>query len=303
MTDIQAALTSDDSILWLDIGNFTEPDIRFLHKLFGFHKLALDDCETAFHLPKLDVYKDYSFVIWHYFNEDSLRRNQAERLNFFMGWNYVVTLHLNECEIVDQIFEDCKNDKDLIGNGSQWLFHVIIDRIVDSYFPLTDEISAKLDLIEEQVFDHPESAQLKRVFSMKHDLFNLRKSIIPERDIISKFLTAESQLLEEKMQFYFRDVYDHLLRLTDFIETERELIGSIIEIHLSATSNKLNEVMQKLTIVATIFMPVTFLTGLYGMNFTYMPLLTSVYGFWLMVIFMAVVAGYMLHIMRRRGWW
>ncbi len=297
-------LRERDSIVWLDFENPGDTDFQFLKETFHFHPLALEDSRTKFNLPKIDNYEDYVFLIWHAFIEEfeSEEATTAE-VDFFVGTNYLVSIHNEKILLLDKVYQRSLKDPGLLKKGIDWILHTILDTLVDGYFPLLDIISNKIDLLEDEIFENPLPDHLRSLFTHKHQLLHLRKIISPEREIIVSLTHYNSSFIREHVQIYFADIHDHLIRIIDLIDTDRDVISGAMDIYLSTISNRLNEVMKKLTIVAFVFMPLTLISGIYEMNFRNMPELTWRYGYYAVLLLMVIIAFSIIVYFKKVKWW
>lgn len=297
-------LKDKDTFVWLDFTNPTESDYQVLLKDFGFHPLAVEDCKTQFHLPKIDDYDDYLFLIWHAMvdNPRTAKIETAE-IDIFLSQNFLVSLHKEQVNNVESVFKDFLGGVEDISKGVIWILHRLLNSMVDDYFPLVDGISNEIDLLEDKIFENPSQNQIRKLFNLKHQMLAVRKIAAPEREIVNVLSRGGSRLVEKGAYFYFQDIYDHLIRIIDMVDTARDVIGGAMDIYLSTLSNKTNEVMKRLTVVATIFMPATLITSLYGMNFKYMPELEFRYGYLMVWVAIFGFGLGMFIYFRRKGWW
>lgn len=301
--DVATVLGSEKSYLWVDIADPTKPDMSWLGSQFGFHKLTLEDCLTREDLPKVDDYGDYIFMIWNAVILSEGGRVASRELDIYLGKKYLVTVHARDIPAVDAAARACAEEPCPLASGPEWLLHFLLDKTVDDYFPVVDGLGEDVDRLEETVFESPSRELLRELFVKKHEIVKVRRVCGPQRDIINTLLRYDAKLLDRNSFMYFQDINDHMFRILDQLDTTRDIIGGAMDIYLSSVSNRLNEVMKHLTIVATIFMPLTLISGIYGMNFRYMPELV-VRGFYFGVLaFMAAVVVGMLVYFRKKDWW
>jgi len=291
-------------VFWVDMTNPTDGDAKMLSDVFHFHPLAVEDALAASNLPKVESYGDYLYLILHRIDfhapEHCFRTHDVD---FFLGRHYLVTIHSGESRSFEQIREICERNARALGEGAAALMHRIVDAMVDNYRPEIDELSERLDAIEADVFQKTSPALARRILDFKRDVSSLRRVVQPQRDVVSRLARREFPFIDEQTSFGFRDVYDHLVRLTDESMFFADRITSLLDAHLSQVSNNLNQVMKVLTVIATIFMPLTFVTGLYGMNVDLPHFgLGGLAMFWLlMAIMVATVVG-MIVFFHRKGW-
>jgi magnesium transporter len=264
----------------------------------------VEDALATSNLPKVESYGDYLYLILHRIDfhapEHCFRTYDVD---FFLGRNYLVTIHSGESRSFEQIREICARNARALGEGAAALMHRIIDTMVDNYRPEIDELSERLDEIEADVFQRTSPALAKRILDFKRDVSSLRRVVQPQRDVLARLARREFPFIDEQTSFGFRDVYDHLVRLTDESMFFADRITSLLDAHLSQVSNNLNQVMKVLTVIATIFMPLTFVTGLYGMNVDLPHFgLGGVAMFWMLMAIMVGIVVAMIVFFHRRGW-
>ena len=289
---------------WVDLMNPSPEEGRILADVFHFHELAVEDALAETHLPKAESYGSFLYVILHRIDfkapEHCFRTYDVD---FFLGPNYLVTVHGGESRSIDQIRDICERNSMALGEGPAALMHRIVDAMVDNYRPEIEELSDRLDEIEEDIFDRSSPQLAKRILDFKRDVSSLRRVVQPQRDVVSRLARREFPFIDEQNAYRFRDVQDGLVRLSDESMFFADRVTSLLDAHLSQVSNNLNQVMKVLTVIATIFMPLTFLTGLYGMN---VDLPHFGFGgttmFWVLMIVMLVIVGWMLVLFRKRGW-
>ncbi len=317
---IASHLKKSKNTVWVDLYKPEKKDYEFLQDAFGFHPLSLEDCEKSNELPKIDVYEDYLFIILHSATSDKKDLGFGMReIDFFLGKNFLVTIHKHKSTSVEHLAKKLAGKTNTRKNGKNgkhasatpdFMMYQLIDYFVDLYFPLLDEWGGRIEVLEEAVIKNKSSQKLLReMMRIKREVTHLRKSLAAQRDVISRLTKTDLPFISTKTHVYFSDVYDHILRLYTEIETQRDLVNTTFEAHMSVlsnqmaeTSNKMNQVMQKLTVIATIFMPLTFIAGVYGMNFRYMPELYWKYGYYIILGIMLVIAVLMYLFFRKRKW-
>ena len=276
-------LSDERNLLWVDLEDPGEEELSLLKDVFNFHPLFIEDCSNSRSNPKLDLVEDYLFLITHscfYYQEKNEEQALSIReLDIFAGNNYVVTSHMGHIRSVSTNRKRCEGGCSTMEKGADFLLYNILDRLIDNYFPILDELNDRLLKIEEEIIKNPRPELQARMFALKRCILTLRKVIPPQLELIGRFTRPECRFVRKEYKPYFKDVYDHVLRIHQMTESARELITADMEAYLSAISFKLNDIMKTLTIIATIFIPLTFITGLYGMNFRYMPELTWKYGY------------------------
>jgi magnesium transporter len=275
--------------------------------IFGLHVLLKEDVIMGGQRPKVEIYGEQLFIIARMMN--LAEKLETEQLSIFVDRNFVVTFQ--ECPgdclgpVRTRLMEPTDKSRKM---GTDYLVYAILDSIVDSYFPVLEEFGERLETLEDAIVLHPDRETISRLHDIKRDLLIMRRATWPLRDAINTLLRDPLKLIGQETLFYMRDCYDHLVQVIDLEENYRELASDLMDIYLSSISNKMNEIMKVLTIIATIFIPLTFIAGVYGMNFNTgasplnMPELNWVFGYPMVLLLMAAVAGGMLLYFRRRGW-
>jgi magnesium transporter len=290
--------------VWVDMVKPEPEEVRILSEVFHFHDLAIEDAVSEIHHPKVESYGDFLYVILH--GIDFKAREHlfhTQDVDFFLSENYLVTVHPGISRSIGKINEICTRNNRVLGEGPASLMHRIIDLMVDNYRPEVDKLQQRLDEIEKEIFGRSKSNLARRIIDFKRDVSSLRRVVLPERDVIGRLARREFSIISESLAYRYRDVYDHLVRLSDEGLFLQDRISSLLEAHLSAVSNQLNGIMKILTVIATIFMPLTVLTSLYGMNVE-LPHLPGgdAAQFWWIVLMMFAISSLMLYGFRRRGW-
>jgi magnesium transporter len=298
-------LAPDSGIwVWVDLNAPDTEETKVLADVFHFHELAIEDAIAEIHHPKVESYGDYLYLILH--GIDFKAREHAFRtheVDFFLGAQYLVTVHSGISRSIGRISDICGRNERVLGEGPAALLYRIVDTMVDNYRPEVDKLGDRLDALEKEVFARPKATLVRRILDFKRDVASLRRVIMPQRDAINRLARREFPQIPESLSYRFRDVYDHLVRLSDEAVFFQDRISSLLDAHLSNVSNQLNGVMKVLTIISTIFMPMTVLTGMYGMN-VHLPHLPG--GdraqFWWILGIMVSVTFVMLTFFRRRNW-
>ena len=291
--------------LWVDLTNPTPEESRqILGDLFHFHELAIEDAVSSLQFPKVESYGEYLYVILHRIDfAASEHCFQTHDVDFFLGANYLVTIHTGESRTFEHVTSVCGRNSMALGEGAPALFHRIVDAMVDNYRPEIDELGDDLDELEECVFESGQSNLAKDILEFKKNVSSLRRVIQPQRDVVGRLARREFPIIDEQISYRFRDVHDHLVRIADESMFFQDRISSLLDANLAMVSNQLNGVMKVLTIIATLFMPLTVLTGMWGMNVP-IPHLPggSDMQFWWVGGLMVVLSAGMLVYFRRRGW-
>ena len=290
--------------LWVDLAAPSIPESLVLSDTFAFHPLSVEDAMSARQYPKVEPYEGYLYVILHEIERQESETGFATHdVDFFLGANYLVTVHDGDSHSIVDLREHAARNPKILGEGPVVLFHRLVDAIVDRYRPEIEKLEDRIDEIERAVFENPTPALVRDILAEKREISVLRRIITPQRDVIARLARREFVDISTEMDFRFRDVYDHLVRVSDDALIFQDRITGILDAHLSNVSNRLNEVMKVLTVVATIFMPLTLLSGIYGMNVR-LPRLPGgeAAQFWWLLGIMAVVILAMLAVFRRKRW-
>lgn len=285
--------------VWIDMVAPTEVDFQAVQQRYRLHPLAVEDCLHFPQRPKIDVYEDATFLIWlipDMVDGDGITLSE---LDVFLGKEHLITVHRDAVDAIDRM---TKLAADYLPRGVEWTLHAILDLAVDSVFPVIEAISDELEDLENLMLRDARAAQLQRLYAAKRALLQLHKVVVPERDVVRGLARLEA-FVEPEAYMYFQDIGDHLARVADSIETYRDVAGGTMDIYLSAQSNRMNQIMKQLTAVATIFMPLTLISGIYGMNFRHMPELGWRYGYFMVIGVMVLIALWMVWFFRRREWW
>jgi magnesium transporter len=263
----------DLRVRWIDLEKQDEHTLAVLAERFGFHPLTIEDCSHFDQRPKLESYEDYLFVVFHGFEVDWDHIDDAQvlELHMFVGRDFVVTVHERPLPALEAVWNRVALDGRLLHHGADQLCYLIADALIDSYFPLLDDLLLRVDRLEDRVLDHVEPPSLAEILDFKRLLVELRKILSPQRDVLALLAKRGEGLISERVSIYFRDVYDHALRLHEAVESARELVGNVRDAHLWNASQRTNEIMKRLTILSAIFLPLTFITGFFGQNFESLP--------------------------------
>jgi magnesium transporter len=290
--------------VWVDLDSATPEEARILSDVFHFHELAIEDAMSEAHHPKVESYGDYLYLILHGIDFAAAEHCfTTQDVDFFLGAQYLVTVHPGISRTLGKINDICDRDDRVLGEGPGVLMYRIIDKMIDNYRPEVEKLEAQIDEIETEVFENPNQRLARRILNFKKDVSSLRQVVLPQRDAVGRLARREFPLVTEQLAYRFRDVHDHLVRLADEAMFFQDRVASILDAHLSAVSNQLNAVMKVLTIIATLFMPLTVLTGMYGMN-VHLPHLPGGERaqFWWICGMMFTMSAAMLAFFRRKHW-
>jgi magnesium transporter len=307
--EISAALQQPCGLLWVDLA--AEPDEvcqPLLRETFGFHPLAVDDALDETHVPKVDDWGEYLYLVLHavVFDPADDEPLHTHELDLFLGQNYLVTYRTEPIAAIDRAWAACQRDERHLQKGAGRLLYKLADELVADYMPAVEAMDEAIDQVEDEVFGQPGPSLLERIFALKRALLHLRRIIAPQREVLNKLARGDYRVIDEGESVFFRDVYDHMVRLYDITEGLRDLVGGALDTYLSVVSNRMNEVMRTLTVITTLFLPVSFLVGFFGTNF-FQPVapLTAWTGrtaFVLMLLAMVVVPTGMFLWIRKRAW-
>ena len=300
-TDLSGPAEQGMSWLWVDV---TDPDNETLAKIkarFEIHELALEDAAHTQRRAKLDPYPNGLFLVWLTPEHPRGDGITATELDAFIGKQYLITLHVGLNAAVDAVAHDIES---AMAAGPAWVLHKIIDVLVDSTLPLVDRVGERLSTIEDRMLDNPRQDDLKDLHRVRRQLVRLHRILGPERDLL-RGLARESDFVDEDAYRYFQDVGDHLSRALDSVETYQDVGASVMDVFLSAQNNRMNEIMKQLTVVATIFMPLTLISGIYGMNVVLgmWPPVTRTWSFAAVISLMLTIAAFMAVYFRKKNWW
>jgi magnesium transporter len=305
VAEIAQLLQEHNGPLWVSLEQPTpEESTAILYDTFHFHPLAIEDCQAGpYQVAKVDDYGDYVFIIAHAPQSGtSLSSLETVELDFFLGPGYLVTSFTEEVEPVREVWQRLERDERMTARGADFLCHAILDTLVDAYMPLIDALDEEIDVLEDQVLALPRTQTLQRILELKHSTLMLRRVIGPQREVMNRLSRDDFPQIDRTNRIYFRDIYDHLVRIQDLSESVRDIIGGALDTYLSATSNRLNQVMKALTIVSTIFLPLSFVASAYGMNFEFMPGLHWYWGFAVMCGIFTTMTLLMLWMFRHNDW-
>ncbi len=294
---------SAPNIVWVDVSDPTSRDFDDLAREFGFHPLSIEDCRHEHQRPKVEEYQGYYFIILYEAElvSDECRLELRE-LNIFLGKNYLVTVHSRPIRAIETAERLWRGQTDLAERGAGLLTYLLIDSIVDEYMPLLDIISDTMDDLETQIFGDFKPESLQKIFHIKKQLILLRRVVAPLRDVFNTMLRREQPIFSRETMVYFQDVFDHLIRVADTIDTLRDLLGSTVDAYLSVSGNRMNMVMKRLTAISAILMSLSLIAGIYGMNFNFMPELEWRYGYIATLAAMLIIGLAIYYYFRKNKW-
>ncbi|MEP7145507.1 MAG: magnesium/cobalt transporter CorA [bacterium] len=296
--------------LWIDIYNSSEAESQKpLSEVFGFHPLAIEDSfkylnDDSVHHPKIDDFQTYLFIVFNGLKEEKKSyKYQMFPLSCFLGHNFLVTIHNEGDEnTITKNHNSILNER-TFKKGPDYILNIILDEIVDKYYPILDNIEIEIDDVEANIFEGtPGNKTLLRILNLKKELIRLRRISSYQKEVLFKLTRGDSDLISLEESIYYRNVYDHLVRVADTTESYRDYVSGMLDSYLSIVNNKMNEVMKFLTIIATIILPLSFITGIFGMNFDFIPFLHDTKGFWFSMILMLVISIGMLLWFKKKKW-
>lgn len=297
---------ADTSVVsWIDVEGLHEVElIQQLGDCQGFNPLMLEDIVNTDQRPKLEDFGDYLYIVIKMLNERENGEIAVEQVSLVVGANFVISFQEGlEGDAFGPVRERLRGGKGKIRTmGADYLAYALIDAVVDGYFGVLEKVGERIDELEEEVVAAPSSETVRRIHHLKREMIVLRKALWPLREVISSLERRESPLISEPVTIYLRDVYDHTIQAIDAVEAYRDILAGLLDVYLSSISNRLNEIMKFLTIIGTIFLPLTFVVGLYGMNFQYMPELHWKWGYYACLLVMLAISAGMLHYFRRKKW-
>jgi magnesium transporter len=301
---LRGFVAAGEGLVWVDIEDMTNDDAELLSHAFRFHPLAVaDSISRNIHPPKIDDFEDYLFIILHGINyhiESEVL--ETTELTFFLGKNYLVTTHDVPLRSVSAVLDRVRTDGRPMRRGADFLAHDIVDGMVDNFMPALDEMDERSVVVEAEALNEPRRQTLASIMQLKRSILALMRVILPQREILNGLSRGEYALISDQAEIYYRNVYDHLVAIEMLVRDLRDMAESALNTYLSSVSNRMNEVMKMLTLIATIFIPLTFIAGIYGMNFANMPELQWRYGYLAVWVLMAVIGVCLVIYFMRKKW-
>ena len=304
--DLRRIVERGEGALWVDINSSDVHQHTLLEKVFQFHPLAIEDTLSPGTRVKLEEYDRYLFVVVSGIRFDHATSDPYDletfNLYFFLGKSFLVTVHAVDSTSCNTTRDRLMRNPDLFARGPEMTMHAIIDQAVDEYFPMVEQLNEHVDRLERQLFDAFDEGLIHEIFRAKRSAYALRRHTGPLREVLNVLSNRPSVYLRPETQLYFRDIYDHTIRITESVDTTRDLLSGVLETYLSQTSNRMNRVMKQLSIVATLALPLIVVGGIYGMNFSQMPLTHHPFGFYWALATMFAVTAVMLWWLRSNKW-
>lgn len=314
LKELTQVLQQPDGLVWIDMENPQEAEEEtILISLLDYHPLAIEDCQTGIeeegHLPKVEDYEDYLFIIFNPIESNTVTEDGRQKLEIktsqvsaFLSKRILVTHHYKPQRSINYAAQMVLKNPQTLGRGIDFLFHLIIDEVVDSYTPILDNLDSTVDSMEDEVFHYPTQQSMVAILNLKKNIMTIRRVAIYQREMLNRLSRGEFSLITDEEMLYYRNVYDHLVRMSDLADSYRDMVAGLLDAYLSVSNNRLSQVMKVLTIISTIFLPLSFITGFFGMNFRIIPLADLEYGIWFSAIFMLMVASGMILIFKKNKW-
>ncbi len=307
LDQLHSAINDNQLTLWIDIHAAAHDEAKsILEDIFHFHPLAIEDAIKDMHVPKVDDYGSYLYIVYHTISAGDTRMDlHTDEIDCFLGSNYLITLRDSGCATIDKSWSLEYHRRNGLAKGPAILLYELLDKQTDNYAPLIQKFEEQLEELGDAIFRQNGASQrlaLDDLLTAKSSALRLHRILFPQRELMLRLSSTTFAQIPNETRVYFRDVYDHYLQLSDLTQSMRDLATSTIETHLALASNRMNEIMKVLTVISTIFMPLSFVAGVFGMNFKYMPELSSVWGYPLALLVMAVIACIMLYYFRQRKW-
>ncbi len=304
--ELHAALRQPGANLWVDIDSTNRHQLAVLEKIFNFHPLSIEDSTSPASRVKVEEYPDYLFIVVRVvrFCETTPDPYDLEtfNLNLFIGRNYLVTVHAEPSRSVAAVENLVVRNPDMLQRGPARLGHMVLDTAIDAYFPVVDQLDDFIDSLEARVFGSFDDSVLHEIFTVKRMVITLRKYLAPQREVFNILTNRPTPFVPPETQVYFRDVYDHMLRINDSLDNYRELLSSTLDSYLTQVSNRLGMVTKGLSVVATMSVPFVVVAGIYGMNFQNIPLANNPYGFWILVVIQFSIGLGLVTFLKSRRW-
>ncbi len=301
---IDALVQDPDALFWVGAVDPSPQELDLLQRTFDFHYLAIEAVQRRSARPEIDFYADFIYLNFYCVLETGAPEAlDLQMVSLLIGSNFLVTVQQKPLHIFDQVQENWKRSTEEFGKPTVGLLlYSVLDPIVDSYFSIVDDLAEQIDELETEIFQRNNPDSLKQLFEIKKQTMAFRRVLAPERDVLSTLLRWDSPILERQTVIYMQDVYDHLLRVLDSVDNYRDLLGSVLDAHLSVTSNRLNQTMKTLTASSIILMGMTLVAGIYGMNFAHIPELKWELGYWWALGLMACIGVGLIFVFRRIDW-
>ncbi len=292
-------------VCWVNLDGLHQIDcLESLGRCFGLHPLVMEDILNTEHRPKLEVFADHLFIVVKMLQfDDASNEIRTEQVSLILGGDYILTFQERVGDVFDGVRERIRNGKGRVrDHGADYLAYILLDALVDNYFVILEKLGDQLEELEEQLLQAPTPATMQKIHHFKREMILLRKAIWPLREVIAGLQRQEGALISDATGTFLRDLYDHSIQILDTVETLRDILSGLLDLYLSSLSNRMNEIMKVLTLIATIFIPLTFIAGVYGMNFDYMPELRWKYGYFVVLGLLLACGLALLWFFKRKRW-
>ena len=294
-------LSRRDANLWLHFDTPTEEELDFLKENFAIHHLTIEDIVNQNQRPKIEPFENYVYLAIHPLRREAKWEIEPSELDLLLGRGWIVSVHygplpglINNSQLHERI-------PAALGRGADFLFYTLVDLVVDSYFPIMDDVEDEIDSLEDRLLLRAHPGDMNRLLSLKRSIVHIRRAVTPQREVLNQLTRHDFPFVRPENLVYFRDVYDHLIRIAEELDSLRDILSSVLEIHLASTSNQLNATMKRLTAYGTIFIVITAIAGIYGMNFKFMPELEWRYGYFVVLGVMAAISLGLYFYFKKRG--
>jgi magnesium transporter len=295
-------LSRADANLWLHFDTPTEEEIKFLQETFKIHHLTIEDVVNQNQRPKIEPFDDYVYIAMHPLTHSKKWQIEPSELDLLLGRHWIVSVHYGPLPGLIENSHIHERLAKALEQGTDFLLYTLVDLVVDNYFPLLDEIEDEIAALEDRLLARAQATDMNRLLAFKRSLLHVRRAVAPQREVFNQLARHEFPFIRPENQVYFRDVYDHLLRINEELESLRDILSSAMEVHLASTSNQLNTTMKRLTAWGTIFVVITAIAGIYGMNFKFMPELEWRYGYFAVIGGMLLISLGLYFYFRRKGY-
>jgi len=302
LKDFTPRIKDTDYLIWIDIENPSKEKMQFLLDDFGFHPLDIEDCLSVIERPKLDEYDDYFFLVLHipYFRKETRRLEQFS-VNIFIGKNFIVTVHQGTCKPIQNTYNLVSENNVMLTKGSGYLLHKIIDSLIDYSFPILNKIYRNIQNVEDAIFKKVSNKNVRDILLIRTNILTFRNIIYPQRKLLKTLEIKDMEFLAEELEVYFSDLVDHIEKIWDTLENYKELVEGVHDAHESLLSNKINDIMRILTIFSVVILPLTLISGIYGMNIG-LPIMDKPFAFIIIIIVMFVISVGMLAYFKYKDW-
>lgn len=301
--EFRQALSVENSLLWVDMEALEDSDIEILMDVFGLHPLTIEDCIMVNARPKVEDFQHYLFLVTQGVRtNDETKKIEVFEVDFCLGKNYLITVHTDSIKPITLNLERVDKNSPIIKRGSDFLMCSILESLADSYYPIVDQFDKRVDDMEAELFKDPTAKTFNQIYRLKNDTMFLRRTIGPQADIFSIMTRGDFPLIRPANYVYYRNIFDHLVRINDIVGTSRDIVTGALEAYVSIVSNKLNEVIKVLTLVATLFMPLAVIPGIYGMNLKYLPFANHTGALWIILGFTFGLTVIMLLYLKSKKW-